>query len=183
MTTKAAPAKVSRFAHHLITPDSTGKGQNHHLTDWARQQLGPIPPVHSNGVLPLSQVIGVEGETQIAKAGVIHFHLTGDTGRVQGQAAERVSDCMTEDYDPKHPELSPACLIHLGDIIYGTHKDALYRDEFYRPYAHYPGKIIAIPGNHDGEIFDGTDPKSLAAFLTNFCAKSGTTPVVAEEAR
>jgi hypothetical protein len=36
----------------------------------------------------------------------------------------------------------------------------------------YPGKIIAIPGNHDGETFEGTDPKSLSAFRANFCART-----------
>ena len=174
----------SRFAHTLVTPQSTGRGKNVQLVDWARQQLGPIPRLtNKDGVIPLSQVIGADGETAITAANAIRFHLTGDTGRVQGQAAEAVSNCMSEDYDPRNPGASPACFIHLGDVIYGMHKDNLYRDEFYRPYAHYPGKIIAIPGNHDGEIFAGTDPKSLAAFQTNFCAPDGSTPQAAAGAR
>jgi predicted phosphodiesterase len=44
---------------------------------------------------------------------------------------------------------------------------------------HYPGKIIAIPGNHDGEVFRNTDPKSLEAFLTNFCAADAAPPPMA----
>ena len=185
MATKAVMKKApSRFAHSLVTEHSDGQGKNRALADWARQQLGPIPPLSKkDGVLPLSQVIGSSGEAEIAAAGKIRFHLTGDTGRVQGQAAEQIANCMTEDYDPSDPGKSPACFIHLGDVIYGAHKDVLYRDEFYRPYTHYPGKIIAIPGNHDGEIFEKTDPKSLAAFLANFCGSDGSVPDVADEAR
>ena len=55
-------------------------------------------------------------------------------------------------------------------VIYGPGKDNAYRGEFYEPYVHYPGKIIAIPGNHDGEVFPKTDPKTLEAFQANFCA-------------
>jgi hypothetical protein len=47
------------------------------------------------------------------------------------------------------------------------------------PYVHYPGKIIAIPGNHDGEVFAQTDPKTLNAFLANFCAPSQKVPAIA----
>ena len=52
---------------------------------------------------------------------------------------------MTADYDPAAHGNNPALLLHLGDVIYGHQKAALYRDEFYRPYMKYPGKIIAIP--------------------------------------
>ena len=44
---------------------------------------------------------------------------------------------------------------------------------------HYPGKIIAIPGNHDGETFPKTDPTTLKAFQANFCAPSQTVPPIA----
>lgn len=54
-----------------------------------------------------------------------------------------------------------------------------YRQEFYEPYMHYPGKIIAIPGNHDGEVFPKTDPTTLKAFQANFCAASQTVPPIA----
>jgi hypothetical protein len=73
--------------------------------------------------------------------------------------------------------------LHLGDVIYGHDKTQLYRDEFYRPYMKYPGKIIAIPGNHDGEVFSGTDPVSLKEFLNNFCAASAAVPKIAADVR
>ena len=49
-----------------------------------------------------------------------------------------------------------------------------YLSEFYVPYRHYPGKIVAIPGNHDGETAE-----KIADFQTYFCAKNQTVPAVA----
>src|SRR5262249_1473398 len=43
-----------------------------------------------------------------------------------------------------------------------------------RPYMHYPGKIIAIPGNHDGDV----DSK-MVDFQKYFCANSQTVPPIA----
>jgi hypothetical protein len=64
--------------------------------------------------------------------------------------------------------------LHLGDVIYYDNTDKGYLEQFYVLYKRYPGKIIAIPGNHDSELFkfDGasTGPtKTLAAFMKNFC--------------
>jgi len=89
---------------------------------------------------------------------------------------------MTGDYDRQRRH-NPALLIHLGDVIYGHDKSKQYRDEFYRPYMKYPGKIIAIPGNHDGETFKGTDPVSLQEFRNNFCAPSAQVPSIAGDVR
>jgi hypothetical protein len=72
--------------------------------------------------------------------------------------------------------------IHLGDVIYGANKDDAYLDEFYRPYKNYPGKIMAVPGNHDGEVLS-TDPVSLRAFLANFCAAQAVVPPIADQVR
>jgi hypothetical protein len=55
--------------------------------------------------------------------------------------------------------------------VYGPHNDELWEDRFYRPYMSYPGKIIAIAGNHDGN-WPPRKP-SVEAFLDNFC---DTTP-------
>jgi 3',5'-cyclic AMP phosphodiesterase CpdA len=67
-------------------------------------------------------------------------------------------------------------------VIYFDNTDKGYQAQFYIPYKKYPGKIIAIPGNHDGELFkyDGTSTgqkKTLDAFQRNFCQpKSGVPP-------
>jgi hypothetical protein len=103
----------------------------------------------------------------------------GDTGKGTNSAQGDVADAMAKDFDISHPAQSPAFFFHLGDVIYGDHKDQKYRPEFYEPYMHYPGKIIAIPGNHDGEVFQATDPTSLKAFLSNFCAATPTVPAIA----
>jgi hypothetical protein len=86
---------------------------------------------------------------------------------------------MQKDFDVSKPGASPAFFFHLGDVIYGHDKDQRYRPEFYEPYVHYPGKIIAIAGNHDGEVFPESDPTTLKAFLANFCAASQSVPPIA----
>ena len=86
---------------------------------------------------------------------------------------------MQTDFLITTPEVSPAFFFHLGDVIYGPNKDQDYRPEFYEPYVHYPGKIVAIAGNHDGEVFPTTDPVTLRAFLSNFCAASQVVPPIA----
>ena len=68
-------------------------------------------------------------------------------------------------------------------MVYRPNKDQLYRDEFYRPYIDYPGKVLALAGNHDGEVFAGTDPEPLRAFLANFCAEVASVPPIAAQAR
>jgi 3',5'-cyclic AMP phosphodiesterase CpdA len=47
-------------------------------------------------------------------------------------------------------------------------KIKMYEPQFYEPYGNYPGKILAIPGNHDSNPEE--DPKSIDAFQQNFCA-------------
>ena len=77
----------------------------------------------------------------------------------------------------------PAFFYHLGDVIYFDGQAADYYPQFYSPYEHYPNPIFAIPGNHDGDVFDDgkrVNPEpSLAPFMRNFCA---THPVVTPEA-
>src|SRR5262249_62268917 len=45
-----------------------------------------------------------------------------------------------------------------------------------RPHRPYPGKTIATPGNHDGEVKSPADSPSLKAFQANFCAAKATVP-------
>jgi hypothetical protein len=93
-----------------------------------------------------------------------------------------VADAMTSDYDISSPKTSPAFFFHLGDVDYYDNTDKGYHAQFYEPYKKYPGKILAIPGNHDGELFkwDKTSTgqkKTLEAFMENFCLdKTGVPP-------
>lgn len=137
--------------------------------------------------MTLDQVIGTDGLKQIQAAGSITFHAVGDTGSPDTMT-ETISHAMTGDYNIAKPETSPAFLFHLGDVIYYQNNDVGYLSQFYTPYKHYPGKIIAIPGNHDGEMFKYDDPKrvgtgqanSLDAFQENFCQDQAGVPPAAK---
>ena len=62
---KKAP---SRFAHTLVTAESTGHGKNMQQAAWARQQLGPVPRLtKKDGVIPLSQIVGADVAIQILR--------------------------------------------------------------------------------------------------------------------
>ena len=180
-----------RYAHPFFTDtppqgravdERTGKKR---MADFASAKLGPIPSPLRSPVMDLKDIIGQPGVAEIQTAGAIRFHVVGDTGRPGGDTTQQqqVADAMTSDYDPKAGGHNPALLIHLGDVIYGHDKAALYRDEFYRPYMKYPGKIIAIPGNHDGETFAQSDPKPLQAFVDNFCTRVAVVPNIAGDVR
>jgi hypothetical protein len=177
-----------RYAHPFFTsippalrppnPHIAGK----RMSDWTIGQVGPIPPPKRTPLLNLEDVIGTDGVNEINQAGAIRIHAVGDTGRQKaGNEEDDVAIEMTKDYHPDATGNNPAFFLHLGDVIYGTHKELLYRDEFYRPYKDYPGKILAIAGNHDGETFPGTDPNPCEAFLQNFCADTSVVPPIAKD--
>jgi hypothetical protein len=74
--------------------------------------------------------------------------------------------------------------LHLGDVNYYDNTDSGYHEQFYVPYKLYPGKIIAIPGNHDGELFkyDGKSTgqtETLQAFQRNFVQSVPSVPAAA----
>lgn len=146
------------------------------LTDWSKLQLGPIPPVRNNGQFALADIIGADGAHEIEQLGEIRFHALGDSGVGDAKDAEQVAEEMASDFSPSGGGLNPAFLFHLGDVVYGPGKQDHYGDRFYRPYWHYPGKVIAIPGNHDGEVKSQADAPSLSAFIANFCAPSAVVP-------
>src|SRR4051812_42674187 len=161
-------AGVLRFAHPFVTPTpivarAVRPGIGRRMIDFVDRRLEPVPKSKGDAVMTLAEVIGQTGADQIAATGEITFLTTGDTGRGGDSPQEEVSDAMSRDFDAAHPERSPALLYHLGDVIYGHRKALLYRDQFYVPYRHFPGKIVAIPGNHDGETYPTTDTKSLKA--------------------
>jgi hypothetical protein len=107
--------------------------------------------------------------------GSISFHALGDSG-VGTQDQLDVADVMAAEVNKDHPELGPAFLLHLGDILYGNFKIGGYVNKFYRPYRSYHNLIFGIPGNHDGEVRVEADKPSLAAFLENFCQPSPKQP-------
>ena len=184
---KSGSKKILRFAHPFFnpTPDTTKANttvKGKHMTDYVQTKLLPIPNPQRDPTITLDEIIGVDGVKAIETAGSVSIHAVGDTGHENGLIQELVAEAMTLDYDTMHPEKSPAFFLHLGDVIYYDNTDKGYQAQFYVPYKKYPGKIIAIPGNHDGELFkfDGTSTgqkKTLDAFQRNFCQpKSGVPP-------
>ncbi len=129
--------------------------------------------------MTLGEVIGDAGVAEIETAGEIRFHALGDSGVGHADEAEQVSDEMAGDYRPTGGGVNPAFMFHLGDVIYGPGKEAHYTERFFRPYRHYPGKIIAIPGNHDGEVHSADDEPSLSGFKSNFCLAQPSVPEAA----
>jgi hypothetical protein len=183
-TTPSSPSEshsASRFAHPfferpaaspLLAAAAAGQG----LTAWNKQQLGPVPPTKGNGRMDLANIIGAPGSNEIQTLGEIRFHTLGDSGVGDAIDAEKIAEEMATDFKPGAGGLNPAFLFHLGDVVYGPSKQSHYTDRFYKPYRHYPGKILAIPGNHDGEVKSPDDAPSLSAFLANFCAANAVVP-------
>jgi len=172
-----------RYAHPFYLPTPAKERQpidgQTRMTDWSKLQLGPIPPVLRQGKMQLSDIIGAEGVKEIEDLGEIRLHALGDSGVGEAHAAQQVADEMATDFKPEAGGLNPAFLLHLGDVIYGNDKENHYGERFYSPYKHYPGKILAIPGNHDGEVKSPADSPSLSAFRENFCAPTATVPTQA----
>ena len=180
----APPVQPLRFAHPFFTTTPVASraavpGTGKRLLDHIKGNLEPIPKPSRKPLFTLAEIIGQHSASEIEKAGSISFHSVGDTGKGANTPQGLVADAMQKDFDISKPSESPAFFFHLGDVLYGPNKDQNYRTEFYEPYVHYPGKIVAIPGNHDGEVFAKTDPTTLHAFLENFCAASQKVPAVA----
>ena len=181
-------ARPLRFAHPFYTstpPDQRAAqpaaGGATQMAQWIATQLGPIPKPGRDPAMTLDEIIGAAGVKEIEALGTIRFHAVGDTGRAAGENTpqDQVAADMALDYHPDAGGMNPAFFLHLGDVIYGPNKDAHYRNEFYTPYKGYPGKIVAVAGNHDGETFPKTDPVSLEAFLANFAAPDAVVPPIA----
>src|SRR6266699_570047 len=184
---RETPRTLSKCILSNTTVNRLASAASHHtrrMSEVIQAKMGPIPPPRGTPTMQLVDIIGKQGVGEITAAGKIRFHSVGDTGRPGGAdaAQEAVTNAMTSNYNPSTPGDNPAFFLHLGDVIYGHDKEQLYRDEFYRPYMKYPGKILAIGGNHDGES-DPPHPKPLSASLANFCATSAVVPPAADNVR
>lgn len=96
------------------------------------------------------------------------LHILGDSGGVQdGEFQNNVAERMVAQLAPGGPSVPQFCY-HIGDVVYftGMHDD--YYAQFYEPYSHYTAPILAIPGNHDGEVDDPTAQTSLDGWVDYF---------------
>ncbi len=123
-------------------------------------------------ILTAAQIAKIENDQRMV------FHSVGDTGGVNTTTyQQQVATFMELDIDPGQAgRPAPAFFYHLGDVVYYDGEIINYFWEFYEPYLHYPGPIVAIPGNHDGDI-DPNDQfhqpsDSLKGFVRNFCAQA-----------
>jgi 3',5'-cyclic AMP phosphodiesterase CpdA len=176
--------KVTRYAHpHAFANSVIEKSSG--LEDWSKQNLGPVPAPRAatKGRFSLDDIIGANDVAEINQIGELRFQSLGDSGTAAGiEHAEEVAEEMASDFKAGADALNPAFLFHLGDVVYGARKAEHYVERFYSPYRHYLGKIIAIPGNHDGEVRSDADSPSLKDFQANFCAAAPAVPAQAKNA-
>jgi Calcineurin-like phosphoesterase len=158
----------------------SGRGPAEIESAQAGQLIAVPEPKRSPPVMDLAEVIGSDAVTGIQNNGQIVFHTAGDTGAGQHEDLGQVANVMAMDFHRPNPADRPSFFLHLGDVTYNLvfgrveSKTALYQPQFYLPYSNYPGKILAIPGNHDSNPEE--DPDSIDAFEANFCAPLPQTP-------
>jgi len=140
------------------------------------QLIQSVPPPRDpkNLLLSLADVYGSKGKAKVAaitNAKQIVFHAVGDTGPTSGpKTVQEVADKMCGDMQEANAADVPSFFYHLGDVVYNFGEDAYYYDQFFDPFRDYDAPILAIPGNHDGEVYPGDPSGSLQAFQKVFCA-------------
>jgi acid phosphatase type 7 len=160
-------------------PSGAPRAQKYHGTR-SNQPFQPLP--QPTGAYPyrlsLADLLPHEAGA-ISKAGKMVFHASGDTGGVMDpRPQEAVAAALEADLASDH---RPLFFYHLGDVVYFNGERANYFPQFYEPYAAYTIPIVAIPGNHDGDVAPDSSDGSLAAFVDNFCATDPHLTPEAEE--
>jgi hypothetical protein len=159
-----APDPVPPGFHTIIDPDK------HPPQPW--RDLPPptgFPPFR----MTLDSILDPTTMRAIHESRKLVFHSVGDTGGVNTpDYIEAVSRFMEDDLMLLAPPDRPSFFYHLGDVVYYDGESVNYWPEFYEPYMNYHAPIVAIPGNHDGDVNPATGESSLAAFVRNFCAQS-----------
>ncbi len=175
----AHPAKARTF--HEKRPSERGVQSNLDKRPQGNQSFKPIPTPTGQPPyrLSLDNVLPADQMTAIRNAGRILMHVAGDTGGVKAPESQQITAmAMEAQFNFPDVTLRPAFFYHLGDVVYYYGEPKEYYPQFYDAYVHYAAPIFAIPGNHDGDLTDGSPP-SLSAFVENFCA---ATPHVTKEA-
>jgi hypothetical protein len=163
-----APNKVPPGFHTIIDANT------HPLQPWRDLPPAPgLPPYR----MSLDTIIDAQTMATIEQSGKLVFHCVGDTGGVNTPTyIDGVSRFMECDFTyTAKPADRPSFFYHLGDVVYYDGESANYWPEFYEPYMLYPAPIVAIPGNHDGDVNPSTGETSLQGFVRNFCSQSAVT--------
>ncbi len=181
----AQPSAPRQFAEPHPSPDTvqftrTDEPKPHQKDSFGRYlnladrgDLLPYQEPRTSIPMDLASVLDAGEINRIRAAKKMVFHAVGDTGGVVApQAQLAVADQMEADYLRADGD-RPSFLYHLGDVVYYFGQRRYYNAQFYYPYRNYPGPILAIPGNHDGDLYEGEQTStSLDAFLDNFCSSS-----------
>ncbi len=121
--------------------------------------------------LRLDDVLAPAALEAIDRAGVLRFHCVGDTGGFHNPIPQRaVAAAMTTELAGEEPA---RFFYHLGDIVYLNGERANYGAQFFEPYGEYGAPILAVAGNHDGDLPAGSDAEPLEAFVEQFCSPDG----------
>lgn len=141
----------------------------------------PAPTGPAPFHLSLDSVLSADAISTINNSGKMVFHSVGDTGGVNTPTQiENVASYMEKDFSGANVATHPSFFYHLGDVIYYDGETENYYPEFYEPYINYPAPILAIPGNHDGDVNPQYPEPSLSSFVRNFCSQ---VPVITPEAK
>lgn len=159
-----APDRVPPGFHTIIDPEK------HPLQPWRDlPQPSGLPPFR----MSLDSILDPQTIKSIKDSDKFVFHSVGDTGGVNTPTyIEAVTRFMEFDFTYTEPPDRPSLFYHLGDVVYYDGESANYWPEFYEPYLNYDAPIVAIPGNHDGDVNPSTGESSLEAFVRNFCSQS-----------
>ncbi|HEY0753200.1 MAG TPA: metallophosphoesterase [Ktedonobacteraceae bacterium] len=170
---------VRRIPTRVIAPAALELSTSHPRLPNQSQQPLPTPTGKAPYHLTLDAVLTPAQMQAIQAAQKLVFHVAGDTGGVKmPQMQLNVAEHMELDFDATDHAARPAFFYNLGDVVYYYGEASNYYSQFYEPYQLYPAPILAIPGNHDGDVQDPSVP-SLAAYVENFCAP---TPRLTKEA-
>ena len=131
-----------------------------------------LPPYHYSLTDNFPAIAG-----NIQSAGKMVFHILGDSGGVKdGEFQDNVAEALVEQLSDASD--SPQFCYHVGDVVYFTGMPTDYYAQFYEPYSHYTRPILAIPGNHDGEVDDPEEQTSLDGWVEYFMqATPGVDPI------
>ena len=159
-----APDQVPPGFHTVVDPDKSPP------QPWRDLPPAPgLPPFRMN----LDTILDSATLKNVEDSGKLVFHSVGDTGGVSTPTyIDGVSRFMEYDVSYTAPPDRPSFFYHLGDVVYYDGEGANYWPEFYEPYVDYHAPIVAIPGNHDGDVNPATGETSLQAFVRNFCSQS-----------
>jgi acid phosphatase type 7 len=176
------PLPVSPVSHHVKLPQGSVSGGLHRKNSQAHPGVAALHPLRTRntGFQPLPQPLGLAPyhysltdnfpaiTANITKANKMTLHVLGDSGGVQdAEFQDHVAAALIAALNPDDPA-SPQFCYHVGDVVYFTGLHDNYYAQFYEPYSRYTAPILAIPGNHDGEVDDPTLQTSLDGWVDYF---------------